>query len=252
MPVRGWIAVGVVLGVATTVGVAWSLALWVDVAAESQYAERHRTLSAADGFEIVAVIRQSMPGAEFVLSVVSVSADTRLLLRTAAGLGMAEGRQVETDPGDLVPRWARKAMVPALWGGAAPGPDRAAWGAAEARGWPWPALWCSFRDVAGGVRASGAVELPGRIVHKGREFAAPYPAALPLRPVWPGLAADAAVYGAAWWAVLWLVRAARGRVRRARGACARCGYDLGGLGGAAVCPECGAGVRARSARERIG
>jgi hypothetical protein len=62
---------------------------------------------------------------------------------------------------------------------------------------------------------------------------------LPVRPVWPGFVVDAAVYGAgvfaAWSAVAFL----HARGRRARGCCARCGYDMRGSA-EGVCPECGA------------
>ena len=61
---------------------------------------------------------------------------------------------------------------------------------------------------------------------------------LPLRPVWAGLATNTA-----WYAFLWLmVLAAPGGIigvlRRRRGACVHCGYDLRGSSDGR-CPECG-------------
>src|SRR6185369_3138761 len=53
--------------------------------------------------------------------------------------------------------------------------------------------------------------------------------ALPLRPVWAGLAADALVFAAAWFALLVGVGAARRARRRRRGLCEACGYDRRGL-----------------------
>jgi hypothetical protein len=69
-------------------------------------------------------------------------------------------------------------------------------------------------------------------------------AAIPLRPIWAGLAMNTAVYASCWIGVLGLLAAWR-RARAGRhGRCRSCGYDLGGLPAGAVCPECGTcGVR---------
>ncbi len=61
---------------------------------------------------------------------------------------------------------------------------------------------------------------------------------LPLRPIWSGLAADTAVFAACSWMLAAVLGGARAALRRSRGCCARCGYDLRGLAGA-PCPECG-------------
>jgi hypothetical protein len=76
--------------------------------------------------------------------------------------------------------------------------------------------------------------------------------ALPLRPMWPGFAVStlfhAALLGALWYGP----GAVRRRVRRARGACACCGYDLRGSVLSSACPECGARrVRWRHDRPRV-
>ena len=72
--------------------------------------------------------------------------------------------------------------------------------------------------------------------------------ALPLRPLWPGFAINTLCY-ALLSALLWLlIVQGSGRfrrlLRRRRGHCINCGYDLRGAsrgGGGGVCPECGAG-----------
>ena len=61
-------------------------------------------------------------------------------------------------------------------------------------------------------------------------------AQLPVGLVWPGAALNALAYAVVWWG---LASARRGLMRRrayARGECAECGYELGGL---TTCPECG-------------
>ena len=108
-------------------------------------------------------------------------------------------------------------------------------------GWPWLSLWVSFHEI----RPSGttgttkvAVERwTGLAVSSGAKLLDP-PKALPLIPIWPGFAINTIFYAA----ILWLLTlgpfTARRIIRRRRGHCIKCGYDLRGTydGG---CPECG-------------
>ncbi len=67
---------------------------------------------------------------------------------------------------------------------------------------------------------------------------------VPLWPLWPGFAINTAFYAVLVW-MLWLSPIVVRRViRRKRGHCIKCGYDLRGAEHEA-CPECGA------ARDRI-
>ena len=64
---------------------------------------------------------------------------------------------------------------------------------------------------------------------------------LSLRPIWPGFVNNTIFYAAILSMVTLGPFAARRMIRRKRGRCIRCGYDLRGTsGGEAVCPECGA------------
>jgi hypothetical protein len=119
----------------------------------------------------------------------------------------------------------------------------------DARGWPWLALWCSMKGSGwltwGGlpISAQGAIEL-GPTQADFAQFRA-----LPLRPLWRGFLLDSLVFGAAWFLIMpitrILARNIRAVLRRSRGRCGACGYDLTGLAEGTVCPECGAQNGAR-------
>jgi hypothetical protein len=126
------------------------------------------------------------------------------------------------------------------------------WGAAEERrGFPLPALRCRITGTMktpaqrGGkatiYEVGGGVPLNfDTITGQGQSLAGAR--MLPLRPVWSGLLADTAFFGAGWFGALLLLGSVSAASRRAarvrRGRCPRCAYDLrhemdGG------CPECG-------------
>lgn len=64
------------------------------------------------------------------------------------------------------------------------------------------------------------------------------PRRLPLEPMWRGLAIGTAMYGSAVFVVVMMGKGLRMLVRKWRGRCPRCGYDLrGDL--KSGCPECG-------------
>jgi hypothetical protein len=128
-------------------------------------------------------------------------------------------------------------------------------------GWPWLALWrgesgpFQERALPGGWTL---MDWPGglQVVHRPakRSLLRGYSyvfedaqqtwavAYLPVWPAWPGLALDTGFYAAAWWVLLFtplpLYRTARRRLRASRGMCGICGYDLKGSPGG-PCPECG-------------
>ena len=64
---------------------------------------------------------------------------------------------------------------------------------------------------------------------------------LPLRPIWPGFAINTILYAAMLWLLTLGPFAARRMIRRKRGLCIKCGYDLRGVEHE-KCPECGVGV----------
>jgi hypothetical protein len=71
-----------------------------------------------------------------------------------------------------------------------------------------------------------------RTLHLDRDAKTP----IPWLPLWPGFLVDTAFWGGAAFIVCSVPGFVRRGVRRRRGRCVRCGYELKGL---AVCPECG-------------
>lgn len=89
----------------------------------------------------------------------------------------------------------------------------------------WPpnkAGWCDGRSGYGELDPFGELS------------EAPH---VPTGHIYHGLAVNAAVYGAGWWALLALPARVRSVIRHRKGRCAICGYDL--RGGGVTCPECG-------------
>jgi hypothetical protein len=76
------------------------------------------------------------------------------------------------------------------------------------------------------------------VKHAGFIGKSPY-RALPIEPIWPQFAACVATWSGLSWAVWHGARLVRSWVRRHRGVCVRCAYELRGL---QICPECGASV----------
>jgi hypothetical protein len=116
-------------------------------------------------------------------------------------------------------------------------------------GWPAKALRSRISYSAQATRRRSAAT--GRFISWQEGMVAPWFAVLhpyvPVQPIWPGFAVDAALFGSAWWAIFSnaaLVLVTRRRLRWSRGRCGECGYDLSGAAG--MCPECGKAVGAKA------
>jgi len=232
------VALCVVLGVIATVVVSWGLALrGVDAGAPVRYVE-YGPFTGEDGREgwLLSVERsragrkmRSMPGVTPTWSLRGPGFDPRSSERPIGAVGDGWGRGYD-----------------ALVAGAGTGGTALVF--EHAYGWPRPALWFGGGLPGAGRLWAGGIELPEKWSGAAAGGDPALVRALPVRPIWEGLAISTAFYALVFavpligWPVL------RTRRRLERGQCPRCGYDLAG---AADCSECGwnrAGPVAESAR----
>lgn len=115
----------------------------------------------------------------------------------------------------------------------------------ESHGWPRRAMYSELRTTQRGMlhRLNATTTLHWGVAVADIPFArsiVPHKqAVLPLRPIWPGLLANTAIFAAPWAVLLFGVPLARRAVRRKRGLCEGCGYSRRGLPAGTNCPECG-------------
>ena len=207
-------------GVVMNVAVAWGCAMWV------HYDPRINTMDDVLGFSADTGPAWSYRVRDGRFGAVQVEA-TRVGVTyrpREEAWAMISARLEE------LPRWSRARQAPPLT------PLRPSF-FEQARGWPRVSLRCSF---------SGTVGIGGFTVEDGirvRSHPDPHSArfqsvALPLRPIWPGFTLNTLTYGAALYLLFFGGVALRRQIRRKRGRCIKCGYDLRGDLGAG-CPECG-------------
>ncbi len=215
------------LGAVVNVAVAWGCAVTIDTSLAT-----HRAGMVDGRDEDWDVIRYSRQGATLLWS--------------------QQGSPVSDDdhrrgphPSQLLPSWCGFAQSTAEF---ASGERHYEIRYADGRGWPMLALWCKTRHdyevwaweegypskrieqpVAWGIQTQLP---PWKISYYDS------PRTLPLRPIFPGFAFNTIFYAA----ILWLLTlgpfTARRIIRRRRGLCLKCGYDLRHAEHE-VCPECG-------------
>lgn len=262
---RRWtvrILVCLVLGIITTVGVAWGLAVtvdWQDAAGrlgKIEYGDVGWRMSVDREFGAIQI--HSTP----------VWGDLLKAVQEFDYSFLAQTRSEELITRDSLPEWsrARAEFDVAKY-------ERSACRVATEYiyGWPGGALRCTaFPEtisfvkksrlesrfhvernevwwMANGERYSLVIE-PGDGVRDGILFRATYNPAgdvdefqvLPLRPIWRGFLIDAVFYSAIWCTLFFGPRTIRRATRWKRGRCPSCGYDLQGALNTG-CPECGWG-----------
>ena len=236
-----WLAVGLVI----TVAVSWGLAAWMP--------QRGWKESFVNGWESKdAILRMGIRVFEVPGCVRRTWAlgDAKYVFLYKAAIDMPEWdearkRAVGSDQTLGWPQWG-VAETALDWyrpqrntpGKLLPGRWDAYDGLEHATGWPMLALWYELELGRGPVgrksppMAVGGIAFPSNAVplHSCR--------ALPYLPIYPGLAIDTAFWGATAFAVVAGIRATRAALRRRRGQCLACAYDLKG-DTASGCPECG-------------
>ena len=234
------------LGVVTTVGVAWGLVYLVDTSPSfpisvSTEAKRLWVDLPAGRFNVECqVIRNDRPGtAEFYWR------DTRW----PGWRNLAHSEEENGYIGDrrAIPDWLYHPE------------SHLRWGTTEARGWPLFALRCRVSDNKKSTRDSHEVLTVVDGIHLG-EYASHFshpPRIFPLRPIFPGSIINTLFYAAMWFTLLFGWRAHLRQVRKWQGYCPTCKYDLRGQHdicphpqplsqgerGVSGCPECGWGRR---------
>lgn len=235
------------LGFATTVVVAWSLAAWLPPSSWShlEVAVRYEEVSirgnpGAIGAKTVATLK--------VVSLRAYRASTpgacrqwweryqgpwrgHVAFRNAIN-GATSGEIVEVPSLD---GWGTVGQAFATSG------TRAGDKCEHATGWPWLCGWYEITSARGGngYDVTGGIALPVR-VSATPSVEAWQVRALPLRPMWRGILRCTSAYAASWFGVLVCAGVYRRWRRRRSGRCAGCAYDMTGLRTGCPCPECGA------------
>lgn len=240
-------------GAAITVGVAWYLAVNVDVTASPGRSVMFNSKS--DG-PLPFVTVWSRRGAQRLLSFWSIEVPGRDFAHN-----IRHPRGESTNP---YPSWTRESRGGARFPMAAASLDTVV---EDARGWPFLAMRCGYHvwnEPGGRSRLGASSSISGSEivqVHHGEVgFSASILAggiplatsdgqpdktgrtarALPLIPIWPGFLANTMIFSAPLlvpYGLWWAVHLIRRRNRRRRGCCLECGHQL--IAGQFNCPECG-------------
>ncbi|MCH8824757.1 MAG: hypothetical protein IH984_14760 [Planctomycetes bacterium] len=122
----------------------------------------------------------------------------------------------------------------------------------EVRGWGWPcsSMWSEyFLDFSvpakSGWNFTSGIDPRGLGLSSTRQYNDPFPRILPVRPIWPGFAINTVFYAAILWLLTLAPFTARRMIRRKRGCCLKCGYDLRNVEHE-KCSECGKELCARA------
>ncbi|MBL8759802.1 MAG: hypothetical protein JNL50_00725 [Phycisphaerae bacterium] len=237
------------LGALTTTAVAWGIALsrtWERTARELMATAHSQPRGEAGDIPLYCDGIAYWP-AEHSFGITTLSA-------SKGDIANPNGNSASFDVGD---RYSRVLAFPLVFIAERPPDSRHAPRAPATRsserryGWPARAFWYLAEKEGGHVVKSRSHEglfifEPGG-VHKARDDA--FYGTQPLGPEFAfwlpiyilplGFTLNTLFYAAAWFIPLFGIRAARRTLRRRRGLCTRCAYDLKGLAPASPCPECG-------------
>ncbi len=215
------------LGAIVNVAVAWGCALSVDLGVYTAVrfgartvAAFHRDLRETD-FDGWKLMRRAAPGGRVVAVVPE---------KASAPRGSANPDDVPADAASAYRRLCKYTDRPVNW---PPGSWKSL--VDQSRGWPMLAMCCQYEYnsyIPGTTFVVNGIEIDDGQTVIGEAIV------LPLRPIWPGFAINTILYAAALWTLTLGPFTARRAIRRKRGWCLKCGYDLRGEFSAG-CSECG-------------
>ncbi|MFM9994743.1 MAG: hypothetical protein ACKVU4_02955 [Phycisphaerales bacterium] len=251
-------AISVLLGILTTIAVAWTLALWSAPADSGSMG----TGIASPAVEIIpspyhrlCFEQEARPGVRWTQFSVGTRTPGEWGMKWASLAGMDAGPETwhmtrtdmpairaaldsfpaaQRDP--FVLEWAR--WMPPVSGG--PDDQIVTWGA-RAAGWPMLCLRsvsCA-RSTDAALTWSWSLQIRPASAYTGLLLRDPATGSVPLLPDPLGFTVNTGVYAAAWFTLLCGFSAARHLLRGQPGGCPACGYDLTGLPPSTPCPECG-------------
>jgi hypothetical protein len=148
-------------------------------------------------------------------------------------------RPQEVDARELVPSWAWWELTERYDSNSRPTASLR-WLAAF--GWPFSALWYEYNmHLSSGYSVAGGwmIEVPWKRWSGRDYYVNQLPVILTYRPIWSGLFLNTAFHTSLWAIFLFAPGITRRALRRSRGLCPRCAYDLRSLPPSSPCPECG-------------
>lgn len=246
-------ALSLVLGLGTSVAVAWAIAAWAPLPMQPpmmggsfMHWDRvwHAVVRRSTGREI---INWGWATSDYITAPLHPNASDAETTQYETRIKQMTSQQIldELRENTLQVLAQRPGYVmhdqPASWGtfsSASLPAEPMQMGADWSFGWPKRSLWFQVRarrslnTVSGDVIEGGRViaGMPSAVLHNFR--------ALPLWPLWNGLIVNTLIYASIWFALLSVPAIMQRRLRIRRGRCPKCGYVLH-PDAHRGCPECG-------------
>jgi len=218
----------IIFGFITTVAVAWGLAAWLP---QRNWPQQDLYRTNPVGMIHVAEY-ESAEATRRTISTIPL--DGKPHLPFVCAIDQAPGINSVMSSSRMIPddRWG---FIPGQYGADSYASNRCE----HATGWPLVAGWYGVTTLNAAYVIDGGVQLHSSRTGTLPTLNASKVRALPLRPIWTGLATNTAFYAIVWLGFAYGVSSVLRVKRRRHGMCVRCAYDLRGLRGEQPCPECG-------------
>lgn len=228
------IPIACVLGIITTLAVAWGCAMWVDVSDNLKWAEIQTEKPNSNQLQKIIVTHASFGSVREVYKELHAVESTIAVLKT----------RTNTPDSEVAPNYIS-------WANALKKNEGVA-SIIDARGWPFFVMYGGFDidspDGRGSIdKTYNAIILDFRPQLPGNDKT--MTPMIPLAPIWRGFIYNSLIYAALWFFLLLLPQFIKTRIRNARNQCRICGYDLRGTSHT-ICPECGEEVNTKKKRDQ--